>query len=255
MDHSIFDSAQIQFRYREASDKASGAIDVHIIRPGWGSSGYYSESVLQAACQNRVYPAGMHMHLDHPSNTEENDQPARTLKTLIGALTESGHYETAGWDGPGVYALAKILPQYRDQIKEMEDFIGISHYVDGRSEDGTAPDGKRGRIIKELVASPLNTVDFVTVPGAGGKFRALFESMTRWTGSAHNEAPNIQRAREVYRDELVNIGMPVDQANRIADMSAPERDTDLARAREEYRDSLIAIGKTPAEAERIAGIR
>jgi hypothetical protein len=172
---AIFDSPIAHFRLIETGkpDPSGLAIDVHIISTGWGASGYYSESTLQAACQKGVYPAGMHMHWDHPTVKEEQDQPARTLSTLVGALTEAGRYERNSWDGPGVYAKAKIFPQYQEQIKAMDGHIGISHYVSGIGEDGKAPDGKKGRIIKELIPDALNTVDFVTVPGAGGHYRTL----------------------------------------------------------------------------------
>ena len=176
---SVFDSPAANFRLIEIG-KSSLLIDVHIIAPGWGSSGYYSESVLRKACEKGVYPAGMHMHLDHPTRAAEKEQPARTIKgesPLAAVLTESGHYDPKGWDGPGVYANARVMPQYIEDIKAMDGHIGISHYVSGNAEDGEAPDGKKGPIIKELLPDSLNTVDFVTVPGAGGHYRTLFSEM------------------------------------------------------------------------------
>lgn len=185
---AIFDSPIAHFREVGKPDKSGVAIDVHIIGPGWGSSGYYSESVLMDACKKRVYPEGMHMHWDHPSRKEEEDQPARTLKDLVGAFTEDGHYDPDGWDGPGVYAKAKIFPEWVEKIKAMDGHIGISHYVSGVAEMGKAPDGKKGRIITELIADALNTVDFVTVPGAGGHYRTLFSEMKAGrTGQTENE--------------------------------------------------------------------
>jgi TolA-binding protein len=179
---AIFESPIANFRLIEAAkpDASGTLIDVHIISPVWGSSGYYSESVLKAACQNNVYPEGMHMHLDHPTREAAKNQPARTISgesPLAAIFTEAGHYEAGGWDGPGVYTQARVLPKYVEDIKAMAGHIGISHYVDGVSEDGTAPDGRKGPIIKELKASPLNTVDFVTVPGAAGHYRTMFGEM------------------------------------------------------------------------------
>jgi len=159
-------------RFREAAK--SGVIDIHIIRPGRGSSGYYKETVLQKACEAGVYPVGMHMHWDHPTLKQEQDQPARTLTTLTGVLTEAGHYDMNGWDGSGVYAKAKVFPEFLEKVRALDGHIGISHYVSGIAEQGEAPDGKHGMIITELQADPLNTVDFVTVPGAGGSYRTMF---------------------------------------------------------------------------------
>jgi len=176
---AVFDSPFSRFRLVEAGKKGELLIDVHIIGPGWGSSGYYSEAVLKKACESGVYPEGMHMHIDHPTRAAEKEQPARTIKgesPLAAVLTEAGHYDPKGWDGPGVYAKARVLPPFIEDIKAMDGHIGISHYVSGTSEVGEA-EGKKGPIIKELIADSLNTVDFVTVPGAGGHYRTLFSEM------------------------------------------------------------------------------
>jgi len=186
---AIFDSPIAHFRLIEGEkpDPAGMLIEVHIIAPVWGSSGYYSEAVLREACKKRVYPEGMHMHLDHPTREAAKNQPARTLagqSPLAAIFTEDGHYEVSGWDkspenptGAGVYTKARVLPKYVEDIRAMAGHIGISHYVDGIAEEGTAPDGKKGPIIKELRASSLNTVDFVTVPGAEGHYRTMFGEM------------------------------------------------------------------------------
>ena len=176
---AIFDSSIAHFRLAEVGkpDATGLAIDVHIISPGQGSSGYYFEQVLRKACESGVYPAGMHMHWDHPTATQEQEQPARTLTSLAGILTESGRYDPNGWDGPGVYAKAKIFPEWVAKVRAMDGYIGISHFVSGIAEDGLLPDGKRGKVITELLPDPLNTVDFVTVPGAGGHYRTLFSEM------------------------------------------------------------------------------
>jgi hypothetical protein len=69
------------------------------------------------------------------------------------------------------------MPQFVQDIRAMDGHIGISHYVSGNAESGEA-EGRNGPIITELIADPLNTVDFVTVPGAGGHYRTLGEAMT-----------------------------------------------------------------------------
>lgn len=164
-------------RFREVSgpEAKPGTIEVHIIRPGWGSSGYYFEEKLKKACENGVYPVGMHMHWDHPTPTQEFEQPARTTGTIAAVLTEQGHYldegDSGAWDGPGVYAMAEVRPKFQEDLKWLAGKIGVSHYVEGTAGEGVAPDGKKGRIITELIPSPFNSVDFVTIPGAGGHSR------------------------------------------------------------------------------------
>jgi len=193
--NNIFDSPITNFRIAEAA--ADGMlIDVHVISPGWGSFGYYSESVLRAACTNGVYPAGMHMHIDHPTRKAAQEQPGRTIKgesPLAAIFTEAGHYTPNGWDktaenptGAGVYSVAKVLPTFVEDMKAMAGNIGISHYVEGKRESGVAPDGRKGQIIKELVADQWNTVDFVTVPGAKGKYRLAFSEMKIRQDSTEN---------------------------------------------------------------------
>jgi hypothetical protein len=171
-------------RFRESGGTASkpGTIELHIIQPGRGSSGYYTEEKLRKACEAGVYPKGMLQHFDHPTQQQEEDQPARSVNTLAAVLAEAGHYETDGWDkspqnptGAGVYALADVRPDHREDLKWLSGKIGISHYVEGISEETTCPDGKKGRLIKELLPSPFNSVDFVTIPGAGGHSRAIAE--------------------------------------------------------------------------------
>lgn len=198
---SIFDSSAVHFRLLEAS-KTGLLIDVHIISPGWGSSGYYSEKVLRKACESGVYPAGMHMHIDHPTRQAEKDQPARTIKgesPLAAVLTEAGHYDPKGWDGPGVYSKARVMPQFEEDIRAMDGHIGISHYVSGKAEAGEA-EGKKGPIITELIADPLNTVDFVTVPGAGGHYRTLGEALADHRMREASSVPDNPSGYKIGRD-------------------------------------------------------
>lgn len=159
-------------RMREAS-ATPGVIDVHIIAPGWGSSGYYPESTLQKAVSDKVYHAGMHMGWDHQTEREEMERPERSLNNLAGVLTQDAWYDANGWDGPGVYSTAKPFPAYADSIVAMGGHIGISHNVYGESEWGKS-EGKEGNIITEIYPHDFNTVDFVTMPGAGGHYKTVF---------------------------------------------------------------------------------
>ena len=177
-------------RFREVSgpEAKPGTIEVHIIRPGWGSSGYYSEEKLRKDCETGVYPAGMLMHWDHPTRQQEEDQPARVTGTIAAVLAEAAQYREEGdpdaWDGPGPYALAEVRPKFVEDLKWLAGKIGVSHYVDGLSKEGEAPDGKKGRIITELLPSQFNSVDFVTIPGAGGHSR-FNEVAERGKSEAH----------------------------------------------------------------------
>lgn len=165
----------MKFREVSGTTLKPGSIEVHIIKPGRGSSGYYFEDVLKKAVESGVYPAGMLMHWNHPTRQQEEDQPARVTETIVAVLAENAQYREEGdpdaWDGPGPYALAEVRPKFQEDLQWLAGKIGVSHYVEGLSKEGVAPDGKKGKIITELLPSPFNSVDFVTIPGAGGHSR------------------------------------------------------------------------------------
>lgn len=174
-DPSLITGDVMRFREVSGPQAKPGMIEVHIIRPGRGSSGYYFEESLKKAVEAGVYPAGMLMHWDHPTRQQEEDQPARTTGTIAAVFAEKAHYRDEGdpnaWDGPGPYALAEVRPKFREDLKWLAGKIGVSHYVNGKAEENAvAPDGKKG-VIKYLTPDPFNSVDFVTIPGAGGHSR------------------------------------------------------------------------------------
>jgi len=152
--------------------KEDGTARIRIIKPGWGSSGYYSEQML-ARDAGKVYTPGLHMYLDHPTTAEERARPERSLKDLAGVISGNVAYEKDGPAGPGVYADATIFSPYRGMLREMAPHIGVSHRAQGKSKPGTA-DGKTGSIIESLERA--YSVDLVTVPGAGGSLIQVFES-------------------------------------------------------------------------------
>lgn len=157
----------------EAKTDDKGTIPIKIIDPGWGSSGYYSREVLQAAANSRVYYAGLQMFWNHPSKSDEKERPERDLRDLAGVLTEDARWDEHGSKGPGIYARAKVFSAYREHVAEMGPYIGLSHYVWGESKPGEA-EGKKGDIITRIVAA--RSVDFVTVPGRGGAIAEAFRA-------------------------------------------------------------------------------
>jgi len=155
----------------EKAVRRDGTIPIKIIQPGWGNSGYYSKEVLER--DTGVYKAGLKMYWDHPTKTEENERPERSLRDLAGVLVSDGRFEENGPDGPGIYADAKVFGPYQEAVKELAPHIGISHRALGKAKQGEA-EGKTGPIIEKIAAA--ESVDFVTTPGAGGKVIELFEA-------------------------------------------------------------------------------
>lgn len=147
---------------------ATGKLSVQLITPGWGSSGYYAPKVLEAAAGAKVFPAGTHMYLDHPSASENYERPERSVRDLAAVLTSD-----ATWDGQALVAEAQTFGPYREALIEMRDVIGVSIRAAAEVEMGEA-EGRRGRIVTELVEG--TSVDFVTHAGRGGRVLAVLES-------------------------------------------------------------------------------
>ena len=170
-DYETFDET-ISGDLKKDSISDTGIARIRIIKPGWGSSGYYSEKVLERDAQ-RVYTPGLHMYLNHPTTKEEKERPERDVRDLAGVIAGNVAYEKEGPVGPGVYADALIFKDKRGFLGEIAPFIGISHRVMGKSVTGEA-DGRKGPIIESLDKGI--SVDYVTMPGAGGGIVQLYES-------------------------------------------------------------------------------
>ena len=176
----------------------TGKINVQLITPGWGSSGYYSAKLLEQAAKDKVFPAGTQMHIDHISASEEYDRPAGSLQTLAAVLTED-----AVWDGERLVAEAKVGSRWRDIITEFAENIGTSVSVGVDMKAGEA-EGRRGQIIEQMYPHALDRVDFVTVAGRGGKIDKVLEAIAgravEATASETHKALSLA-VREAYGDD------------------------------------------------------
>lgn len=149
-------------------DGQPGRFLVQLISPGWGSSGYYAAEVLKAAAAARVFPAGLHMYLDHPTATEQYDRPERTVRDLAAVLEED-----ATWNGDALVATATVFGAHRQVLEQMADAIGVSIRAAAEVSPGEA-EGRQGLIVTELVEGI--SADFVTHAGRGGKILQVIES-------------------------------------------------------------------------------
>lgn len=157
----------------KVSAASSGKLSIQAISPGWGSSGFYSAEVLEAAGTNKVFPAGTHMYLDHPTASEDEDRPGRSIKDIAGILTEDAH-----WNGSALIAEVQAVGPYKDALVEMKDAIGVSIRAAATVDVGEA-EGRSGLIVQEIHADTFNSVDFVTHAGRGGKILEVLESARR----------------------------------------------------------------------------
>jgi len=151
----------------------TGRIEVTLITPGWGSSGYYSAEVLEQAAKDGVFPAGLHMYIDHPTQRQLNERPERSVGELAGVLLEAGRWDPTS---QAVVGPAQLLGQHAEAFRqpEMAEAIGVSIRASADVTMGEA-EGRRGRIVGRLVEA--QSVDFVTRAGRGGRYQVI-ESAT-----------------------------------------------------------------------------
>jgi hypothetical protein len=159
---------------REAALSEAATANLKLIQPGWGSSGYYGKETLRRAAS--VFAKGTKMFWNHQTAAEEAARPEGNLDHLAAELTEDASWQDNGPAGPGLYAKAKVFERFASAVKDLKDSIGVSIRAFGKAKTGEA-EGRTGPIIEEI--SSAKSVDFVTVPGAGGQILQLFEAAGR----------------------------------------------------------------------------
>ncbi|MFI8595877.1 hypothetical protein ACIGDM_00995 [Rothia koreensis] len=150
----------------------TGRLLVRIIDPGQGSSGYYPADTLTEAAQNRVIPAGTHMYVNHPSDQETYDRPEGDLRNLAGVLTEDARVG----DNGALVAEAKLYPHW-SCLKDMSGDIGVS--IRGNAE---IDESSGVRTVTKI--TEVQSVDFVTRPGRGGRVLKVLENARPTTTEA-----------------------------------------------------------------------
>jgi len=189
------DTNAVQLVERAVAD--DGTVMLKLIAPGKGSSGYYSTEVLKRDGP-RVFTRGMHNFIDHPTPQEEAERPEGSITRIGSTLVEDAywrdHYvepKTGKDAGPGLYARAKVSPDFAGTLDEIAANIGTSIRAMGKARMGTIGDYK-GPIIEAITSA--KSVDYVTMAGAGGKVLSLVE--------AARNVPNTQGANTMNEEEI-----------------------------------------------------
>lgn len=214
---------------REKAVSQDGTILVKIIQPGWGTSGYYPDKVLERDVP-KVFTKGLQMYWDHPTVSEEHERPERSLRDLAGELVENATYMPDGAWGPGAYARAKVFGPFAQSVNELAPHIGISLYGSGLAEHGEA-EGKEGSIIQEI--SSARSADFVTMAGAGGKILELFESARSRPEQGEDDMTEKLEEAQKAIDQLT-----VEKAAAEAENARLKEATVLAKAKDVVNEML-----------------
>lgn len=162
----------------ERAVNSDGVTMLKIISPGVGSSGYYSEEVLKRDGPN-VFTKGLHNLIDHPTAQEAQARPEGSIEKLGSTLLENAswkdsYHDSKGTDwGKGLYAKAQVVPDFVGKLNTIASNIGTSIRASGKARMGTV-DGKEMPIIESIEVA--KSVDYVTLPGRGGRVVELMES-------------------------------------------------------------------------------
>jgi hypothetical protein len=216
---------------QEKSVRPDGTAPVKIIEPGWGSSGYYPPEVLERDGPT-VFPAGTKMYWNHQTDQEEAERPEGDLNDLAAKLITDAAWNENGKEGAGLYAEAQVYKPYREAVDDMAGDIGLSIRTPGRVVEGEA-DGRTGPIVTNLMKNARTTVDFVTMPGAGGQILNLFEAARPGADKKPRslETSESHEPEEVDMDELQKL-QDANAALQTQLDEAKGNETELARLRE-----------------------
>lgn len=230
----------------ESAVRSDGTIPLRIIKPGWGSTGFYTKEALQNDGP-KVFKAGTQMFWDHQTAAQEAEQPEGSLNNLAAVLIDNARWNDNGKAGPGLYADAKVFEKYKDSVNEMASHIGVSIRGDGKFTIGEA-EGRKGKIITGLTSA--KSIDFVTRAGAGGQIISMFEAarngkqsndVTPDNGQSMTplqESGQIQPATGQRKTTMANEAREVNMAD-LGDVEA--KLAEAARKVEQYNQILVSL--------------
>lgn len=158
----------------EAEGEPTGSlVAVTIITPGKGSSGEYPPETIKKLAESPIWDSPVHMYMNHATGSERASRPEGDIRELAGVIDGRPVIDDSG----ALVGRAKIFPEYRDFIRERAPYIGVSINASGIMTPG------KDRVIKEI--TQVDSVDFVTKPGRGGKITAVLESSREVDGMAN----------------------------------------------------------------------
>jgi hypothetical protein len=129
-----------------------------------GSSAYYPKEALREGAP--LFKKGTRMFRNHPSESDQWNQPERKVEDIVGWFTEDATY-----DGKDLYTSAQFLESEQERIKELAEAGVIAVSIRAAGE---LTEGANGPELARF--THVYSVDVVTQAGAGGAFTEVLES-------------------------------------------------------------------------------
>lgn len=214
-----------------------------LITEGQGSTGVYTKEALQGSFAE-AFPIGTHMYIDHATEGEEFDRPEGTLTKLAAVIAETPHWQDA--PEPGMYATIEVVEQWAPFIEQVSDIIGVSIHCGAtliQDDDVVTAGFPAPPVIDSFIPSPINSVDFVTVPGAGGRLVEALESFKKGNaimGSSNKHNSERKRMDKEFKEALealdTKLSALVEALADKAKKKDEEDEEDAKKAKEEEED-------------------
>lgn len=236
-----------------------GRLRACLIKAGWSlNSVYYPASVLRQDAAK--WGKNCQVFIDHDTDAEEEARPAGSIKNLAGVLEGDAQWNEAT---QSVEADIRLFQPWRAAITDMAPYIGMSIRAWVYAQDGEA-EGRKGMIVNSI--EEARSVDFVTVPAAGGAILSVFEAARRKTREARNVghwfesrihsgfteiADHLFGDGRLTRPERITLSGAVGDA-LTAFSKRLEADAPQLYARDPYADAPTTDATTATEASRVA---
>lgn len=161
-------AAMVLDEIKLSESAAVKTVPIKIIAPGAGSSAFYPKEVLQRDGP-KVFKAGTHVYVNHPTAAEEAARPEGDANNLAGVLMKDAtwheSFEHKGKElGAGLYSVVKPFSDHARLFNEKGEFLGMSIRASGKAESGLKKNGLP--VLTHLTSA--ESVDVVTRAGAGG---------------------------------------------------------------------------------------
>lgn len=235
--------------------KSGDGYRVTVIKEGLGNPtqrNYYTADSLREAVQSRRFE-GLRAYANHPTPTEEREQPERDVTKLVGHYKNATYREVAG----RAQVDADFIPIQGDDYRWVTDLIdsaiaakgtgpeplvgisvdGAGVYEPGQFREGMfgkGQPGQRVRLIREMTHLP--SADLVTRPGAGGEFISRLRESLRHVDAPSRPDPDPEGGAHMKPAEL---------QEKIKAATAKLRES-LSGLRDAESDEAVATSLTSA---------